>query len=217
MRLSSCSTSVRLGEWNTATDRDCRDPRDPRTCVEPHIDVAIESIIPHEGYSFGYQRPNDIALLRLARDVQFTQNIQPLCLPTMSADDRTRSYAGATFTVAGWGRTENGMTRDILRKVAVPFVPNQSCSAAYHRMREFGMRVTSGQMCAGGEAGKDACQGDSGGPLMFKSAELGKAHYMYAAGIVSFGTTKCGIRGAPGVYTNVSDYVEWILWNMREY
>lgn len=56
----------------------------------------------------------------------------------------------------------------------------------------------------------DACQGDSGGPLMMRVDTR-----WVQLGIVSFGN-KCGEPGYPGVYTRLSEYVEWINENTRD-
>lgn len=36
-----------------------------------------------------------------------------------------------------------------------------------------------------------------------------------AVGIVSFGPNACGIKGVPGVYTKVFDFIEWIYRNVE--
>lgn len=76
----------------------------------------------------------------------------------------------------------------------------ERCQDAY-KTKSFG----PDQICAGGEEGIDTCRGDSGGPLML---EVDQRWFVY--GIVSHGPTKCGSRGLPGVYTNVSSYMTWI-------
>ena len=57
----------------------------------------------------------------------------------------------------------------------------------------------------------DSCSGDSGGPLMVQEDEENK---MYLRGVVSFGTRKCG-KGFPGVYTDISYYIDWIRRNLN--
>ena len=57
-------------------------------------------------------------------------------------------------------------------------------------------------MICAGEAGIDSCQGDSGGPLMCEDQSV-------QCGIVSWGIG-CAFDGFPGVYTEVSAYIDWI-------
>lgn len=59
--------------------------------------------------------------------------------------------------------------------------------------------------------GKDSCSGDSGGPLM-QTFSSDKSQW-YVEGVVSFGAS-CGREGWPGIYTRVSEYVDWIKENV---
>ncbi len=61
-------------------------------------------------------------------------------------------------------------------------------------------------LCAGAE-GIDSCQGDSGGPLTCGGKDT-------LCGIVSWGKG-CAAKGYPGVYTNVANYVGWIVCMMQ--
>ena len=76
-----------------------------------------------------------------------------------------------------------------------------------------------GQFCAGGEIGKDSCRGDSGGGVFMrkggqKAQVKGKnIPPWYLVGIVSFGSRDCG-NGSAGIYTRVSEYIDWIKRNM---
>lgn len=76
------------------------------------------------------------------------------------------------------------------------------------------MDLGSGQLCAGGVQGKDSCAGDSGGPLM-TLYPYKVEYYYFLVGVVSFGPTPCGLKNWPGVYTRVSNYVDWIKQNIR--
>ena len=71
--------------------------------------------------------------------------------------------------------------------------------------------VDETHLCAGGELGKDSCSGDSGGGLFSNLNDPfdGKETRWEVVGIVSFGTNLCG-NGTPGVYTRVSQYLQWI-------
>lgn len=74
-------------------------------------------------------------------------------------------------------------------------------------------RITDNMLCAGVEkGGLDACQGDSGGPLLVKNADLNTFHL---AGVVSWGEG-CAREGYPGIYTRVSQYVQWIEENTQD-
>lgn len=77
------------------------------------------------------------------------------------------------------------------------------------------MNLGQGQLCAGGEKGRDSCRGDSGGPLMTISADKSGEINWYAAGVVSFGPSPCGMENWPGVYTRVSKYVNWIVSKLK--
>lgn len=65
--------SVRLGEYNTDTDLDCVTIMGFKQCALPAVDVPVEQQIAHEDYDpFDTNQYNDIALLRLIRDVKYT-------------------------------------------------------------------------------------------------------------------------------------------------
>ncbi|XP_048517101.1 uncharacterized protein LOC109533176 [Dendroctonus ponderosae] len=194
--------NVRLGEYDTSSPNiDCYHEGSFRFCNQPEVNVNIETLIPHPGYNNADQnRRHDIALIRLSQDVQFSDYIQPVCLPLPSE----ASSNGETLIVAGWGRTEFGKDSDVKLKLQVPKVNPNSCSSTFGAL---GVSITENQICAGGEDGKDSCKGDSGGPLM-RTLFQDSSRWMIE-GVVSFGYI-CGTRGYPGVYTKVAKYVPWI-------
>ena len=65
--------------------------------------------------------------------------------------------------------------------------------------------VFESQICSGYvEGGTDTCQGDSGGPMVCFQDGSWKL-----VGITSWGIG-CAERKSPGVYTRVTDYLDWI-------
>ena len=79
------------------------------------MEMNVTKIIKHTGYKIG-SYDNDIALLKLAKSVKYTQLIKPVCLPKSNKNER----AGQSCTVIGWGRVQEfGPTSKILKKAKV--------------------------------------------------------------------------------------------------
>ncbi|XP_076480562.1 CLIP domain-containing serine protease HP8-like [Bombus vancouverensis nearcticus] len=199
--------SVRLGEYNTDTNPDCiKDDENSEICADETVSVEIEEQIAHENYRpRSRDQKYDIALLRLSRDVTFTNYIKPICLPPNAS-------LGQRLSVAGWGKTENGSSSNIKLKLTLPIVDEVQCQMTYGNV---GVALGYGQICAGGQKGKDSCRGDSGGSLMAVERDRNGSARWAAVGVVSFGPSPCGMPGWPGVYTRVIDFVPWILSKMR--
>lgn len=138
---------------------------------------------------------NDIALLRLT-----TPSLAPTAT-LIHSSQLDAIVANASTTAVGWGATsQGGSGSDVLRQVSVPVIPNATCRT----MPQYG-RVTGNMICAGYRQGTmDACQGDSGGPLFIPIA--GK---FVEIGLTSWGIG-CARPNAPGVYTRLSNYLEWL-------
>lgn len=94
-------------------------------------------------------------------------------------------------------------------KLRIPFVDHENCTKAYHAQY---LRLGMGQVCAGGERGKDSCPGDSGGALMNFDRTILR---WVLSGIVSLGLELCGTENVPGVYTRVDNYLDWITDNIK--
>lgn len=95
---------VRLGEYNTETTTDCDQDNDCST--NQHVDILVEQAIPHEGFDdSSANRHNDIALIRLSRNVDYGDFIKPVCMPWVVNGVQRTFSAGTNLTVAGWGRT----------------------------------------------------------------------------------------------------------------
>ncbi|CAK6980427.1 coagulation factor VII-like [Scomber scombrus] len=160
--------------------------------------LQVEQIIMHQDY-VKTTADNDIALLRLASPIVYTPYAVPACLPTRPLAEH-HLWAVSLHTVSGWGRRgENGPTSHVLRRLKVPRIRTQQC------VEDSGVVITHNMFCAGYIEGRqDSCKGDSGGPLVTKYKETS-----FLLGIVSWGKG-CARPGNYGIYTRVSNYLEWI-------
>lgn len=189
------------------------------------FDISSRNFVTHEDYeneepSSRGEKPtimNDVALIKLPRDAEFNQFVQPSCWESQrSINDK--------LTVVGWGKTGtyqisktiNGVYSNEQRALEVPVVKTNDCK------NDFGFNVDKTHLCAGGNSGEDSCSGDSGGGL-FSNILEGKAGVenvgrvkndrWEVVGIVSYGSSRCG-DGNPGIYTRVSQYIQWIKQTM---
>ena len=112
------------------------------------------------------------------------------------------------LTVSGWGLlddSDNSSFPAELYSVDVPVMSNAVCAVIYGISKDTGMEsITSQSLCAG-EVKRDSCRGDSGGPLVWSD----KNNQRYLIGTVSWGIG-CATPGHPGVYTRVTEFLDWI-------
>jgi secreted trypsin-like serine protease len=158
-------------------------------------DIPVKKAIRHPSYNSS-TLDNDISLFQLERPSSAPKAtiIRPDQAPSATT-------AEAMTTVVGWGATrEGGRPSNVLLEVDVPIITNAQCKT-YPRYNN----VTDNMICAGYVNGqKDSCQGDSGGPLFMKIDDK-----ITHIGIVSWGIG-CARANAPGVYTSVGRYHEWL-------
>ncbi|KAG9510492.1 Serine proteinase stubble, partial [Fragariocoptes setiger] len=125
----------------------------------------------HPQFRFSASHPDryDIAILKLDKPVKYTDNVLPVCLPSLNY-----KFENMIGTVTGFGKTDPSLSNRygtrLLQKVDVPIIDNAQCER-WHRTRGIDLKIFPEMMCAGYEDGlKDACVGDSGGPLVVKMA-----------------------------------------------
>jgi len=163
---------------------------------------SVSGIVIHPNFTENNPFVNDIALVRLSSRLQFNSVIGNINMAP-------QGHLASGFAIAsGWGSIEegDGILSDVLRKVTLDVVSDDSCAASY------GAQFRGENMiCAGRpDGGADSCDGDAGGPLM--CFETGSR---YLCGVTSWGNG-CGRPNFPGVYTEISYYSDWIYENSRE-
>eukprot|EP00096_Caligus_rogercresseyi_P008018 TRINITY_DN2626_c0_g1_i1.p1 TRINITY_DN2626_c0_g1~~TRINITY_DN2626_c0_g1_i1.p1 ORF type:complete len:448 (-),score=89.23 TRINITY_DN2626_c0_g1_i1:123-1466(-) len=174
-----------------------------------HVEYTVVKFVTHP--SFNSKRlTNDIALLTLDRSIDLSPNgVSAACLPSCldMFDQGTRCW------VAGWGKDSvTGNFRFIQNKVDVPLVSSGTCQnlikpalARKSQRAAQRFRLDESELCAGGEAGKDACDGDGGAPLVCQSSE----GLWHVVGLVAWGVG-CAEKDVPGIYAKVSYFRNWI-------
>ncbi|XP_041778114.1 CLIP domain-containing serine protease 2-like [Anopheles merus] len=196
--------SVRLGEYDLNSTIDCNKHGD---CAPAPQDIPVERAISHEDYSARYKQ-HDIGLIRLARRASLNDNVLPICLPVTPAFLTKQTI----FFVVGWGQTQNALFANKLQFTKLDLMANDECLKQLRPKDRF-VRISDSQLCAIGSNLSDNCSGDSGGPL--KSISIQNSRYVQY-GVVSFGLRTCGKQSAPGVYTRVEHYVDWILEQLED-
>nr|XP_031545596.1 transmembrane protease serine 11F isoform X3 [Vicugna pacos] len=167
------------------------------TITPPAVQRSLGKIIIHENYH-RETNDNDIALVQLATQVEFSNAVQRVCLP----DSSIKLPPKTSVFVTGFGSiVDDGPTQNRLRQARVETISTAVCN----RKDVYDGLITSGMLCAGFMDGKvDACKGDSGGPLVYDNHDI-----WYLVGIVSWGQS-CALPKKPGVYTRVTQYRDWI-------
>jgi secreted trypsin-like serine protease len=160
--------------------------------------LKVARQIPHPQYD-AITKSNDFMIIELEEAATF----EPIAiaLEKVSPDQNV--------TVFGWGATsQGGDSSSVLLKVDMETWENDRCE---RKMFTEDLVVDSTMICAGGLANKDSCQGDSGGPLI----QQDKSGQDTLVGVVSWGVG-CGRKGFPGVYSRVSENLDFIYENVPE-
>ncbi|XP_023316568.1 chymotrypsinogen A-like [Trichogramma pretiosum] len=161
---------------------------------------AYTPLNPHPGLPF--QRPADIAVLKLEEPIQLEHNevhlpqLEKINLPT----DPDAQYMGEKLIIAGYG--ESGNKREELRFAYAKVLTNGECVSKYK------LNVRQDHFCAQMSQRKPhrpegTCDGDSGGPLFDSKTKTVK-------GVLSTGPVDCNENKTPSVYTKVSQFLYFI-------
>ncbi|PNJ32985.1 CORIN isoform 2 [Pongo abelii] len=156
----------------------------------------VKTIILHPRYSRAVV-DYDISIVELSEDINETGYVRPVCLPSPEQWLEPDTYCYIT----GWGHMGNKMPFK-LQEGEVRIISLEHCQS-YFDMKT----ITTRMICAGYESGTvDSCMGDSGGPLVCEKP--GGRWTLF--GLTSWGSVCFSKVLGPGIYSNVSYFVEWI-------
>ncbi|XP_053671756.1 polyserase-2-like [Anopheles nili] len=154
---------------------------------------------------------HDMALIKLATDITYTNYIQPICLWNRGEDQN--SIVGSYGTVIGFGYDESNAPTTTLRETSIPVVSTIACIES--NRDTYGSVLTSNMFCAGTRQSRGACNGDSGGGLFFQYDNI-----WYVRGVVSFTKELGNLRVCDPkeytVFTDVAKYLSWIEQYLRK-
>ncbi|XP_070510000.1 CLIP domain-containing serine protease B4-like [Chironomus tepperi] len=206
---------VRLGEWDRRSNPDCMEFINEVVCNDPYVDVPVKKVIEHPNYKkYSLNQHNDIALLELEYNVKFTVYVRPICLPI---DPRIgqMNFTSHSVEVSGFQLNEKYANSSLTKKVYyLNVVDHDRCRQDTYTATK--AMVTSSQICAGIEEEKEFCNPDSGGSLMKEGIyPTSKFPHYQLIGIQSYGPERCATQYNPGVYTLVSQYMDWIVENIN--
>lgn len=176
----------------------------------------------HPKYRANYSITNDVMLLKLSDDSDYT--------PVKLNSNPSIPSNGKGLRVLGWGTTVEGSSNPppYLMKDTAFAVTNSFCQGRYDALK---ISITSDMLCAKDDG---SCQGDSGGPLIIE--DTNDPEFDVVVGVVSFGRNcnsgvypgKCSLNLACyihfsllahpnliilGVYSRISTNWEWIREN----
>ncbi len=177
----------------------------------------VERIIVHQDFDGRITSPTviaDIALLKLATDFP-DQPTMPYTTGSGVGVGTAGVSAGTSARILGWGALSDSdpiLFPTILQEADTTIVSNEDCADAWAAVST---DIDETHICTQ-EPGVDVCEADSGGPLLVLESELagGEPNFVQV-GITSFGIG-CADPDFPGVYTKVSEHVDWIEENLRE-
>ncbi|KAM7399541.1 hypothetical protein PAMP_018807 [Pampus punctatissimus] len=165
---------------------------------------SVSHIIAHKGYN-SLTRRNDIALMRLSKPVDKTasSNIGPVCLPNVGINITVPQRCWITR----FGHTVNGGSPYLMEsQVSLIYASDCNSSITYNG------RISQDMLCSRElEAGSDTCHTDSGGPLMAL-----KDGVWWLIGDSIWGEN-CAQQNKPGVYGNITYFLDWIHSQMKKY
>ena len=165
--------------------------------------VTVSKVIPHESYEpVGVHiKPHDIALLKLATPLEFSDVIKPALFSKNYEGKEEDEFYSADFS--GFGVDENKDMSVYLKTFITLLVSPSTCSTIWGSRN-----ILPSMICAGVglQDGPTTCFGDSGGGLTVNLDNSSKI----LLGIMSYGP-ECEIRTTPSIFTRISTYTDWIV------
>ncbi|CAF4804915.1 unnamed protein product [Pieris macdunnoughi] len=149
-----------------------------------------------------FVQPNDIALIKFPRPVEYNDVLQPIRL--QSSHHKNKNYDNVVFTAFGWGRNwTSGVAPEVMNWVYLKGVSNEYCSTRFGGSSI----IVDSTICAAhyNVTSQSVCQGDSGGgmTILDNDGELSQL------GIASFVSGSGCHTEVPAGFIRTGHYHDW--------
>uniref|UniRef100_A0A1B0BPW0 Lectizyme n=1 Tax=Glossina palpalis gambiensis TaxID=67801 RepID=A0A1B0BPW0_9MUSC len=154
---------------------------------------VVVPVSEHTKFPSYFGNLGDIAVVRLAQSLNFTEQIRPINL----AQAEPPNFV--SIASAGWGRlSEDGPRPEILQYTSMISLSHNVCNILNPLVDESFLCLLPSRRNTNG-----VCNGDSGGPAVYNDRLVGVANYI---------SESCGAPH-PDVFANVAHYANWIREN----
>ncbi|XP_055605851.1 CLIP domain-containing serine protease B8-like [Uranotaenia lowii] len=159
--------------------------------------VEVTEIIRHHRFDRN-SLEHDIAVLRLTDELEFTDQVQPICiLDEYPGKERTIGRSGYT---TGWNVDNTDSKRRILKESLTPIVSEKDCSDNFKKFYHKGK-----SLCTGSLRRSKGIFGDNGSGLFLENL-----NQWYLRGVIT-GEKNDSQRGHNLILTDVAFYAKWLV------
>ncbi|CAH2056053.1 unnamed protein product, partial [Iphiclides podalirius] len=197
--LEAKNVLVKGGEWKLGIDEE----------PLPFQIVQVKTIVFHPGYKPGSLK-DDVAILHLAENLRFANNIQPICMPD-SKDSINAFYSGAgQCIVTGWGKIvlQAHLEGSIMHSVNMSLVEPTECESRLQQDYPHLLDNYDQESCACGQPSNsvdNVCKVDIGSALACTTGD----GYFVLQGIYSW-DSGCQIGNQLAAFYKFD--IEWYEW-----
>ncbi|XP_055641641.1 serine protease gd-like isoform X2 [Toxorhynchites rutilus septentrionalis] len=164
--------------------------------------VDIDAIVPHEEYIHG-DRLNDadVAVLRMTRELEYSDYIIPICL--WQGDNDLTWVVGKEGYVAGWGAS-GASSSSVTTYLTTTILDKRRCSVNESQPYQASARI----LCGKGQQ-QTSCVGDSGSGLVMRRGSQYYLRGVASRGQFDYDTVKCDTTRY-AVYIDVAFLRYWL-------
>uniref|UniRef100_A0A8D8DLZ4 Serine protease easter n=1 Tax=Culex pipiens TaxID=7175 RepID=A0A8D8DLZ4_CULPI len=199
---------VRLGEHSETTEIDCAfDAQGRRMCADRVLDVKVESIVRHPQFDVPMYT-NDLAVVRLATDIQYSDHIKPVCLP-LNSPHRTNIPNDMIITAWDLDLMKPNTYIGELKRYPQRNMDIETCQRRYE-LSGFTPELDEDRVCALQLGPEYNCQRMAGAPVGAYVNMDGERFVQF--GMWKFAPLNCTVRETvPGLAMHMGRYLDWVL------